>query len=149
MFGLVPFRSNHNQLAKRGDTFDRLFDSFFDQPFGAMMPGFLPSVSFKVDVKDKEAEYELTAELPGVKKEDLTLDYDNNYLTIAAKREETVSDEKDQYVCRERHVGCMQRSFYMSNVNRDQIEASFNDGVLTVRLPKLSGGDVRRTIEIK
>lgn len=149
MFGLVPFRSNHNQLMKRGDTFDRLFESFFDQPLGTMMQGFVSSNSFRVDVKEKELEYELTAELPGVKKEDLTLDYENNYLTIAAKREETVAEEKDEYVCRERHVGCMQRNFYMSNVDRDQIEASFEDGILTVRLPKITGGHTRRTIEIK
>ena len=84
MFGLVPFGSR-NDLAKREDSFDRLFD-LFREPFfhGALSPlrdlGGLSS--FKVDVKDNGDAYELTADLPGVKKEDITLNYENSYLTI-------------------------------------------------------------------
>ena len=75
MFGLVPFASRHD-LAKEENDFDRLFD-VFDEPF---LTNF-KAPDFKVDVKDNGTSYELTAELPGLKKEDISLTYEDHYLT--------------------------------------------------------------------
>ena len=98
MFGLVPFVARNDV-----DTMDNMFDrmmNVFDEPF---MSGF-HTPEFKVDVKDNGDSYDLTAELPGYQKGNITLTYKDNYLTIAAKNE-TSSDEKDEqgnYVRRER-----------------------------------------------
>ena len=80
MFGLVPFAKN---IAKSNDDFNKLFDvfnePFFHEPF-AKMNSYVKS--FKVDVKDTDNAYELTAELPGIAKENISLDYNKGYLTI-------------------------------------------------------------------
>lgn len=148
MFDLVPFRS-HGNITKKGDAFDRLFDYMFDQPFGAMSKLGSAFSTFKVDVKDKGAVYELVAELPGVKKEGISLNYEHDYLTIGANREEETEDQKENYVCRERHVGKMQRSFFINDIDETNIKAQFKDGVLIVDLPKLTAEKIRKQIAIE
>lgn len=148
MFDLVPFRSQGN-LSKRGDAFDRLFDYMLDQPLGALGKFHSGFSSFKVDVKDNGGAYELTAELPGVKKEDIALHYERDYLTISANREEETEDKKDNYVCRERHVGKIHRSFFISNIDESGIKAQFKDGILKVDLPKVSAEKAKKQIDIE
>ena len=132
MFGLVPL-TMRNELMNEGSLFNRLWDAF-DTPFAAANGN-----GFKVDVKDKGEAYELTADLPGLKKEDISLSYDNNYLTLSAHREEN-NDQKDDdgnYIRRERSVGQMSRSFYIAGIDNEKATAEFKDGVLNVNLPKL------------
>ena len=121
-----------NDLAPAASVFDRLFD-VFDEPFFKSQ-----SATFKVDVKDNGTAYELTAELPGMKKEDLSLNYENNYLTISAKKEDSMDekDDKGNYIRRERSYGTMSRSFYIDGIDESKATASFADGVLTVEMPK-------------
>ena len=107
----------------------------FEQPFGLMHHFNSSFSSFKVDVKDMGATYELTAELPGVKKEEITLDYNQNYLTISANRNEENETKENNYICRERHVGNVQSSFYLDNIDRDK----------TVSYTHLYGNDRYRT----
>ena len=153
MFGLVPFGSR-NDLAKREDTFDRLFD-LFREPFfhGAMTPlrEWGGMSAFKVDVKDNGDAYELTADLPGVKKEEIALSYENSYLTIATTREENKDekDDKDSYIRRERSVGSTSRSFYIDDVDEAKVSAEFKDGVLKVTLPKAAAPVGKKAIEIR
>ena len=103
MFGLVPFAKN----ISKDDDFNSLFN-IFDEPFfhNTLLP-LSATKSFKVDVKDLGSAYELTAELPGIKKENISLSYENSYLTIkvANKEEKTVDDKEKQsekYLRRER-----------------------------------------------
>ena len=132
MFGLVPFASRKD-LAKEENAFDCLFD-VFDEPF---LTNF-KAPDFKVDVKDNGTSYELTAELPGLKKEDISLTYEDHYLTIATKTAEDndKKDEKGNYVRRERRSTSMSRSFYIDNIDESKATAGYNDGVLTVCMPK-------------
>ena len=88
MFGLVPFTKN---LPSGQDTFTSLFDIFNEPFFNDFPMTSTSSGKFKVDVKDNGNNYELTAELPGMSKENISLDYTNNYLTISAQR----NDEKN------------------------------------------------------
>ena len=145
MFGLVPFASRHD-LAKEENDFDRLFD-VFDEPF---LTNF-KAPDFKVDVKDNGTSYELTAELPGLKKEDISLTYEDHYLTIATKKSEDndEKDEKGNYVRRERRSSSMSRSFYIDDVDASKIDASFSNGVLHVNMPKLAEAPRASEIEIK
>ena len=138
MFGLVPF--NSKGLQQNHDSFGSLFD-IFNEPFFNDFPMTNSAVGkFKVDVKDKGKSYELTAELPGMSKENISLDYTNNYLTISAQRKEekNESDDKGNYIRRERHFGNMSRSFYIDGINESKISAEFKDGILKVDLPKVT-----------
>ena len=109
------------------------------------------SASFKVDVKDKEKSYELTAELPGVKKEDISLHYQDSYLTISAKKDESKEEKDDEgnYIRRERSVGTFSRSFYINDIDNAAIKAEFKDGVLKVDLPKTAAAEKAKQIEIQ
>ena len=141
MFGLVPFRNNHS-LAQPGSSLKSLFD-VFNEPFfqgGLNALRDLGASSFKVDVKDEGDRYILHADLPGTKKEDISLSYEDNYLTIATKVQ-TEKEEKDddgRYIRRERSYGNASRSFYINDIDKAKIDAAFADGVLTITLPKLA-----------
>lgn len=144
MFSLVPFTMN-NELMKEGSFFNRLWDAF-DAPFTGAN-----NLSFKVDVKDNGEAYELTADLPGLKKEDISLSYDNNYLTLSAHREENneQKDDNGNYIRRERSSGQMSRFFYITGVDNENAKAEFKDGVLKVDLPKLRNhADIAHQIPI-
>ncbi|MFA6941000.1 MAG: heat shock protein Hsp18 [Clostridiaceae bacterium] len=133
MFDMVPFRKN-NKIERRGDVFENFLDSFFNDDF------FLPSTynagSFRVDLKEDENNYLLDADMPGMDKNNIDINLQNNYLTITAKREDQVEENNDNYVRRERSYGEFKRSFYFDNIDEENIKASFNDGVLHLQLPK-------------
>ncbi|WP_163195216.1 heat shock protein Hsp18 [Clostridium thermarum] len=140
MFEMVPFK--RNGLSKRGDDFfNNFLGNFFDDDF--FTPAAFMGNSFKVDLRETEDAYIVEADLPGVPKEAINIDYEKNYLTISAKREDRVEEKKDNYVRRERHYGEFRRSFYVDNIDESKISANFKDGVLTVNLPKLDK-EVRR-----
>ena len=151
MFGLVPFGSRKD-LARKDEGISSLFD-IFNEPFFSsdFEPFTTRATGFKVDVKDKGDAYELTADLPGVKKEDITLQYENNYLTItAAESEDKEEKDGENYIRRERRVGHATRSFYIDNIDESKVTAEFKDGVLTVDLPKQEESVVQaKRIEIK
>ena len=149
MFGLVPFAKN----ISKDDDFNSLFN-IFDEPFfhNTLLP-LSATKSFKVDVKDLGSAYELTAELPGIKKENISLNYDKDYLTIKTtvdKEEKSDDDAKEtaKYLRRERYYGEMQRSFYIGDIDSDNIKASYKDGVLTVTLPKATKKETATTINV-
>ena len=131
MFGLVPF-NNRKAMAK--DGLQSVFD-IFNEPFFNDFP-ITSAGKFKVDVKDKGSGYELTAELAGLQKEEISLDYNNGYLSISAQKNEEQNEEKENYIRRERHFGSMNRSFYIDDIDESKITAEFNNGILTVNLPK-------------
>ena len=142
MFGLVPFGSKkNNEVAKKEDGFNSLFDVFNDSFFANPFAGFgdMPmTTNMKVDVKDNGYSYELIADLPGVDKRDIALNYDNNYLTIEAKKDES-NDQKDDngnYIRRERRYGSFRRSFDISGIDENAISASYQNGILQLTLPK-------------
>ncbi|ABK61385.1 MULTISPECIES: heat shock protein Hsp18 [Clostridium] len=145
MFEMIPFR-NHGNLRRREDFFNNLFDNFFNDDF---FPKTMNN-GFNVDVRDTENAYLVEADLPGMKKENLDLYYENGYLTISAKREDSIEDKDDEnnYVRRERHYGEFKRSFFINDIDEDNIEANFENGVLKLVLPKKNNRNQKR-IEIK
>ena len=139
MLGLVPF-AMRNDLAREEDGFDRLFN-WMSQPIANIFSDTgLSGKSFNVDVKDNGDSYELKAELPGFTKEDVHLSYKDNYLSISANKEESKDEKDDQgnFIRRERYSGSMSRSFYIDNIDENNCNADFKDGILTVTMPKLS-----------
>lgn len=101
-----------------------------------------------VDTYEKEDAIVFKAELPGVKKEDVDIDVSNNVLTIKGERHyEDVKDE--EYYRRERFHGKFQRAFTLpDNVDTSNIDASYNEGVLEITVPKTEETQTKK-IEIK
>lgn len=92
----------------------------------------------RVDIKDKKDHYEITAELPGVSKDDVHITLENGVLTIEAECKQEDKEEKDGKVIRqERRYGKFMRSFTVGGeIEQDKIKASFKDGVLSLTTPK-------------
>ena len=103
-----------------------------------------------VDVIEKDKEFEITAELPGLDEKDVEVKLVNGNLTIKGeKKEEKEEREKDYYVS-ERRYGSFVRSFPVpEGVSADKIEASFAKGVLTVRLPKTTEAQTEKKVPVK
>lgn len=114
---------------------ERLFDDFFDYPFG----GYTRTDLMKTDIKDTDQGYELTMNMPGVKKEDVKAELKDGYLTVTASVNNS-NDEKNQegkYIRKERYSGSCTRSFYVGeDVTQDEIKAKFEDGTLKLTIPK-------------
>ena len=144
MFELIPFNHPmHKPMAY--DPFREMDEFFFNSPARQMAVN-----PFKTDVIDKGDAFELDAELPGFKKEDIKLDIENDCLTISAERKFEENEDKPNFIKRERFYGSYSRSFDLTGINVDGIEASYNDGVLTLNLPKVAEEvPVSRSIEIK
>ena len=144
MFELIPF-DRHSRNMAGFDPFRMLNE--MDRRFFTGVP----SVSvFNTDVIDTGDAFKLECELPGFKKEDIRIDIENDCLTISAERSSDDKDEKDNYVKRERFYGSFTRSFDVSGINVDNIEAGYSDGVLTVTLPKKAAEvPASRRLEIK
>lgn len=93
---------------------------------------------FKTDIQDIGEAFVLEADLPGFKKENISIDIDDHYLTIKAERlmESSAKDSRGQYISRERSFGSFARSFNVSAVDTERITAEYQDGVLKLALPK-------------
>ena len=125
MFELTPF-VKHNAVYDPFKEFDEMEKRFFG---GA--------ASFRTDVKDTGDAYVIEAELPGFKKEDISVDFEKGYLTVSAKSENKPEEKegKHRYVKQERRFAC-RRSYYIGEVDESKITAKYSDGVLQVNLPK-------------
>ena len=113
-----------------------LFNNFFDD-FAPVMRTENPRM--KTDIKETDQAFELIMDLPGFKKEDLSAELKNGYLTISAQtvKEEKQDEKKDKYLRRERYYGSMSRSFYVGEeLTKEDIKAKFENGVLTLVVPK-------------
>ena len=104
---------------------------------------------FKTDIKETDDNFIIEAELPGLTKDDITLEIEENRLTISVQEEDEIEQETEDYIRKERRTGSYQRSFRINNVQEDAIEAEYNNGILEIMLPKQEPGkDTRRTIDI-
>jgi HSP20 family protein len=132
----LPFGGSlAEDVADLRDQFERMFGNFFATPQFPLPLGWAPAI----DITEGTDEITVKAELPGVKKEDLTVDFKDGMLTIKGeKREEKrEKDEKKEYHVYERSYGAFARSFTLPRTIDDkQIKAKFHDGVLSVHLPK-------------
>ncbi len=94
----------------------------------------------KTDVRETEDGYEVEIDLPGFKKDQISLQLENGYLTISAVKGLDKEEKKDGRVIRqERYSGAMQRTFYVGDgVEHEDVKAKFEDGVLKLGIPKKS-----------
>ena len=123
-----------------------LFDDFFGDPFEMMVPqsrnplyGKHAKNLMKTDVRELDGSYELDVDLPGFKKDEVTVDLQDGYLTISAAKalDKDESDQKGKFLRQERYSGSMSRSFYVGDdVESADISAKYEDGILKISVPK-------------
>ena len=125
-------------------------DNFFDDFWGFDFPKRNQDVErklygkhanglMKTDVRDNDGNYELDIDLPGFKKDEISLTLDNGYLVVGAAKalNEEEKDSKGKVLRQERYSGAMQRSFYVGDgLNETDVKAKFEDGVLSLIFPK-------------
>jgi HSP20 family protein len=135
MFNLVPFRSGGVERRDR-DLFDidSIFENFFHD---TMFPAFYAnSGQMKVDIKETEKAYVVEAEIPGVQKDEINLEIEQDRLTISVNKNEEINEEKENYIRKERRSSAMTRSFTVDNIIPEQANAKYENGVLAITLPK-------------
>lgn len=119
-----------------GDLFDRYMKSAGLRA-GLQEPLTEQDWSPKVDIVETETKFEIKAELPEVKREDIHVSIDNGVMTIKGERRQEKEEKGKKFHRIERHYGSFSRSFSLpENVDQDSIKAAFKDGVMTVDLPK-------------
>lgn len=105
----------------------------------------------KTDVKELENNYEIDIDLPGFKKEHITAQLENGYLTISATKglDKAEQDQEGNYIRKERYSGSMTRSFYIGeDIRQEEIHARFEDGILRLTVPKKTVKSVAQTNHI-
>lgn len=163
---LVPFhrtrsaglerRRPESPIASLHEEMDRLFNRMVTDVFGARddLGGrdaadwtFMP----EVDVKETATEIRVTAELPGVDEKDVDISLDRDVLTIRGEKHRETSDSDESWTRSERMYGSFIRRLPLgSSVDEQRAEATFRNGVLKIRLPKLKDvGEGRKRISVK
>ena len=149
MAGLIPFNRKNTGIANAGTGFDfyNMIDDFFSD---SLLPNRnLMRDTFKLDIEDKENEYLIEAELPGVKKEEVDLNVEGDYLCISVNRSEEVNKDGKNYLHRERRSSSMSRSINLKGARMDEIKAKLDNGVLSVSIPKDVKTNASRKIDIE
>lgn len=147
---LVPFNSKYNNLTRADAGFDNFYnmlDDFFNDNF--MPARNLSRDTFKIDIEETDKEYRIEAELPGVKKEEIAINTEDNDMCISVNRTEEVTNDSKNYIHRERRVSSMSRRVRLANAALDEIKAKLEDGILTIKVPKYDKSVNSRKIEIE
>ena len=123
------------------NLFDDFFNDFDEDFFGKKNPlyGKHARNMMKTDVRETDTTYEVDVDLPGFKKEDINVNYENGYLTISTSKglDKDEKDKEGNYIRRERYAGSMSRSFYVGDaVSEEDIHAKYEDGILKLSVPK-------------
>jgi len=134
-------------LVDLSNDFDRLVDSFFNRDL--MVPEVLGMSYPVMDVEETDDEFRITAELPGMKKDDIKITFQDNILTISGeKKTEKKREDKNLYYA-ERRFGKFSRSISINSpVKLDKVSAEFKDGVLHITVPKAEEAKPKQ-IEVK
>jgi HSP20 family protein len=127
-----PFRD----MMQMRSNMDRMIDRFFEDGFGDGWDQ-QSSWNLPLDVSETGDEYLVKASLPGIKPEDVDVTFSDNTLTIKGEMRQEEEKEESRYHLRERRYGSFSRTLTLPRgINGDNIKASFDNGVLTLHLPK-------------
>lgn len=135
-------RPNSNVMSKR---FSDIMDEFFnDAVNNTRSNSFMPSI----DISETDTQFQITAELPGMKKEDISIDLEQSRLTISGERSFQNEEEGKKFHRVETQYGSFNRSFQLpDNVDEESVKASYEDGLLNISIDK-SEDKVKKQIEI-
>lgn len=127
-------------LIPRKYYLDDFFDNFLTVPEESNM---------KCDIYEKDGKYHIEMDIPGFDKKDIQVECNKGYLTITAEKEKEETDEQKKYIRRERVYGKYKREFYLGDVQMDNIDAEFKDGILKITVPRKEEVNTKTSIEIK
>ena len=129
-------------LMPRKFYLDDIFDDFISSRKEQYM---------KCDIYEKGGNYHIEMDIPGFKKDEISVETKDGYLTITAEKKDEVNedDKEKNYIRRERTYGKYQRSFYLGDLDEEKIDASFENGMLKIEVPKKEEVDSKKVIEIK
>jgi len=136
---LVPYRN---------DEMNDMF-SMMDEFFNNSLPQKEVKCGFRLDVLENEKSYVVEGELPGIERENINIDFENNLLKISVEQSSEETVEEKNYIHRERKMYSMERVVKFKNVNQENIEAKLENGILKVVLPKLEVVDTKKRIEVQ
>ena len=137
---------------------ENLFDEFFNDNFG-MFPVWDGSNALygkhaknlmKTDVRETEDTYELDIDLPGFKKDEIKVDLKDGYLTVSAAKglDKDENDKKGRYIRQERYAGACSRSFYVGDMEPEDVSAKYEDGILKLSMPKQAKKELPKSSSI-
>ena len=137
---------------------ENLFDDFFDDDFMSFpawsgrnpLYGKNAKNLMKTDVRETENTYEVDVDLPGFKKDEISVDLKDGYLTISAAKglDKDQKEQNGKYIRQERYAGAMSRSFYVGDVQPEQVSAKYEDGILQISLPKVEKKELPKSTTI-
>jgi HSP20 family protein len=118
---------------------------FFDN----FLEDFKENDKMKCDIYEKDNVYYIEADIPGYNKEDIKIEFNKGNLIITASKDSEEEENDKNYLRRERFYGKYQRSFYLGEVDEENSEASFTNGILKISVPKKLEEETKKYIEIK
>ena len=131
---------NTRTVAKRTQRIPSFFEDFFNKPLLDLFDSGLPSRRMSVpavNITERKEDYLVSMAAPGLKKEDFKIDVEGNLLTISSEKEEENEEKSEKYTRQEYSYSSFERSFTLPDeVNKDKIDAHYQDGVLELVLPK-------------
>ena len=148
MFGMNG-RNHQMSLYNPFREMENLERDFFGDPFGTFFnaPGL---AEFKTDITDEGDHYLLQSDLPGFDKKDINLQLNGDTLTIQAERQSSTEENDKKVIRMERSYGTYTRQFNVSEIDTDNIKATYDNGVLSLTLPKKSKAlPESKTLEIE
>lgn len=127
------------EIIPRKFYLDDIFDNFMTTNRNEM----------RCDIYEKDGNYHIEMDVPGYNKNDITIEVKDGYLTITAEKNNEENTEEKNYIKRERVYGKYQRSFYLGDLDSENIDAEFVDGTLKIVVPKKEIVENKKVIEIK
>ena len=136
---------------------ENLFDDFFDDDFmrfpawgSRELYGKRGKNLMKTDVRETENAYEVDVDLPGFKKDEISVELKDGYLTVQASKglDKDQKNQEGKYIRQERYAGSCSRSFYVGEVEPGQVSAKYEDGILKLSLPKLEKKELPKSTTI-
>ncbi len=128
-----------NNEDKKNNLVDE-FQNFF-------MDSFFSTKALKTDIVENKDNYILTVELPGVDKECISLDFNNQYLTLSVNQTEEKDENNKHYIRKERNKFSYSRSYYLDKADENSITAKLENGILTINVEK-EKNEIKKTISI-
>ena len=126
------------------DLFDDFFNNFTLAPFGAFEDRFGTFMP-QIDVSETDQEIKVAVELPGMSEKDIEVSLDRNMLTISGEKKDETEEKGENFYRMERSYGKFRRSIALpAEVDADEVEATFKQGVLHVTLPRTETSTVKK-----
>ena len=144
MFKLTPFEREVLDKENKKKNIDNFFNSLFE-PFGTS----LGSKKFNIDLEEMDNGYKLTADMPGVNKDDVKITYSDDILTIRVDAEDKKEEKDKNYIHKERYYQSMKRSIEMPDIDKSTLKAKLDNGVLTLEAKKDTKKSEEKTIEVE